>query len=302
MPGNYGRAALTQTMSAVTAACMVLRKDTFEAVGGFDETLAVAYNDVDLCLRLGARGFRNVWTPFAELYHFESVSRGDDLQGANRPRFLAESQAMRDRWQGLLDADPYYNPNLSLTRADLWFAYPPRHPRPWWQRRENYTDGHDAGSLQGARLPSAGDPDLRESRYSRPLHQLGPRTVVGRDSAAGAAGPVHLRVLQRHADPSERRAAVPSEFALYAFCGLLPWIAVADALTRSSSVLLEQTPLIKKVVFPSEILPVHLVLSALFVEIVGLAVFLVVVMIWRAAARLGAAHVAVRRWPCSSSS
>ena len=133
MPGNYGRAALTQTMSAVTAACMVLRKDTFEAVGGFDETLAVAYNDVDLCLRLGARGFRNVWTPYAELYHFESISRGDDLHGANLPRFLAESQAMRDRWQGLLDADPYYNPNLSLTRADLWFAYPPRHPRPWWQ-------------------------------------------------------------------------------------------------------------------------------------------------------------------------
>ena len=133
MPGNYGRAALTQTMSAVTAACMVLRKDTFEAVGGFDETLAVAYNDVDLCLRLGARGFRNVWTPYAELYHFESVSRGDDLHGANLPRFLAESQAMRDRWRGQLDADPYYNPNLSLTRADLWFAYPPRHPRPWWQ-------------------------------------------------------------------------------------------------------------------------------------------------------------------------
>ena len=133
MPGNYGRAALTQTMSAVTAACMVLRKDTFEAVGGFDETLAVAYNDVDLCLRLGARGFRSVWTPYAELYHFESVSRGDDLHGANLPRFRAESQAMRDRWQGLLDADPYYNPNLSLTRADLWFAYPPRHPRPWWQ-------------------------------------------------------------------------------------------------------------------------------------------------------------------------
>ena len=133
MPGNYGRAALTQTMSAVTAACMVLRKDTFEAVGGFDETLAVAYNDVDLCLRLGARGFRNVWTPYAELYHFEYVSRGDDLHGANLPRFLAESQAMRDRWQGQLDADPYYNPNLSLTRADLWFAYPPRHPRPWWQ-------------------------------------------------------------------------------------------------------------------------------------------------------------------------
>jgi len=73
--------------------------------------------------------------------------------------------------------------------------------------------------------------------------------------------------------------ASTGEFAVYAFCGLLPWIAVADALTRSSSILLEQTPLIKKVVFPSEILPVHLVLSALIVEIAGLAVFLAVVMI-----------------------
>ena len=71
-----------------------------------------------------------------------------------------------------------------------------------------------------------------------------------------------------------------AEFALYCFCGLLPWLAVSDALTRSSSVLIEQTPLIKKVVFPSEILPIHLVLSALVVEIVGLAVFLAVVMIW----------------------
>ena len=133
MPGNYGRAALTQTMSAVTAACMVIRKSAFDAVGGFDETLAVAYNDVDLCLRLCAKGYRNVWTPFAELYHFESISRGDDLQGENLPRFLAESQAMRDRWQGLLTSDPYYNPNLSLTRADLWLAFPPRHRQPWWQ-------------------------------------------------------------------------------------------------------------------------------------------------------------------------
>jgi GT2 family glycosyltransferase len=125
-PGSYGRAALTQAVSAVTAACMVLRKAAFEAVGGFDETLAVAYNDVDLCLRLRAHGLRNVWTPFAELYHFESVSRGDDTQGDRRPRFLAESQKMRDRWQRLLNDDPYYNPNLSLTRADFGLAYPPR--------------------------------------------------------------------------------------------------------------------------------------------------------------------------------
>jgi GT2 family glycosyltransferase len=132
-PGSYGRAALTQAMSAVTAACMVIRRAVFDGVGGFDETLAVAYNDVDLCLRIGARGLRNVWTPFAELYHFELVSRGDDTQGTGRPRFLAESRLMHERWKELLTADPYYNPNLSLSRADFALAYPPRHARPWWQ-------------------------------------------------------------------------------------------------------------------------------------------------------------------------
>jgi GT2 family glycosyltransferase len=131
--GNYGRAALTQTVSAVTAACMVVRKRVFDEVNGFDEALAVAYNDVDLCLRIGARGYRNVWTPFAELYHFESVSRGDDSQGPSRPRFLAESQRMHERWGRTLNADPYYNPNLTLNRADFRLASPPRHPQPWWQ-------------------------------------------------------------------------------------------------------------------------------------------------------------------------
>jgi GT2 family glycosyltransferase len=132
-PGNYGRAALAQTMSAVTAACMVVRKTMYDAVGGFDETLAVAYNDVDFCLRLRDRGLRNVWTPFAELYHFESVSRGDDTRGAARPRFLIESQLMKERWRDLLNADPYFNPNLSLMRADFGLAYPPRHARRWWE-------------------------------------------------------------------------------------------------------------------------------------------------------------------------
>jgi GT2 family glycosyltransferase len=131
-PGDHGRAALTQTMSAVTAACMVVRKALFHEVGGFDETLAVAYNDVDLCLRIGARGLRNVWTPFAELYHYESVSRGDDLRSA-RAGFLVESRMIRERWGELLNADPYFNPNLSLKRPDFGLAYPPRHRRQWWE-------------------------------------------------------------------------------------------------------------------------------------------------------------------------
>ena len=131
-PGDHGRAALTQAMSAVTAACMVVRKSVFDRAGGFDEALAVAYNDVDLCLRIGALGLRNVWTPFAELYHYESVSRGDDLRSA-RAGFFEESQMIRDRWGNMLDADPYFNPNLSLKRPDFGLAYPPRHKRKWWE-------------------------------------------------------------------------------------------------------------------------------------------------------------------------
>lgn len=131
-PGDHGRAALTQAMSAVTAACMVVRKTVFIQAEGFDEKLAVAYNDVDLCLRTGALGLRNVWTPFAELYHYESVSRGDDLRSA-RAGFVEESQMIRDRWGELLHADPYFNPNLSLKRPDFGLAYPPRHARKWWE-------------------------------------------------------------------------------------------------------------------------------------------------------------------------
>ena len=129
--GDHARAALTQAMSAVTAACLVIRKSVFVDAGGFDETLAIAFNDVDLCLRLGARGLRNVWTPFAELYHHESVSRGDDGQ-IERPGFQEESRLMYERWGALLKADPYFNPNLSLERTDFALAYPPRHTRRWW--------------------------------------------------------------------------------------------------------------------------------------------------------------------------
>jgi hypothetical protein len=111
---------------------MVVRKAVFDQVGGFDESLAVAYNDVDLCLRIRACGLRNVWTPFAELYHFESESRGDDVV-SGRAGFLVESAIIRDRWGDLLDADPYFNPNLSLKRTDFGLAYPPRHRHKWWE-------------------------------------------------------------------------------------------------------------------------------------------------------------------------
>lgn len=131
-PGYAGRLRLVQSLSAVTAACLVLRKEVFAAAGGFDaEHLAVAYNDVDLCLKLGALGYRVLWTPYAELYHLESESRGGDLDPARRDRFRAEIKVMRQRWGEVLDADPCYNPNLTLHGYDFGLAFPPRVQPPW---------------------------------------------------------------------------------------------------------------------------------------------------------------------------
>jgi GT2 family glycosyltransferase len=131
-PGYFARAALTQQFSAVTAACMVLRRAVFEEVGGFDaDAFAVAFNDVDLCLRIGRAGYRIVWTPFAELYHHESASVGRLVGPERREQFNRECQNMRERWQAVIDNDPFYNPNLTLNRGDFSLAFPPRVAKPW---------------------------------------------------------------------------------------------------------------------------------------------------------------------------
>ena len=130
--GPFGALALARTTSAVTAACLALRREVFEAVGGLDEaTLAVAFNDVDLCIRIRDHGWRNLWTPFAELHHLESASRGDDLTGERAERFQREAMAMQRRWGDALTIDPYWNPNLSLANARRDLADPPRRVKPW---------------------------------------------------------------------------------------------------------------------------------------------------------------------------
>lgn len=108
--GYFGRYALTTEVAAVTAACMAVRRTVFDAVGGFDnDNLAVAFNDVDLCLRIREKGWRNIWTPAAELYHLESASRGSDLAPEKVERFNRECRFMRTRWGSLLDHDPFYH-------------------------------------------------------------------------------------------------------------------------------------------------------------------------------------------------
>ncbi|HEX4768595.1 MAG TPA: glycosyltransferase family 2 protein [Lichenihabitans sp.] len=114
-PGMLDELVTVNEVSAVTAACLVVRKSIYEEVGGLDaEGFAVAYNDVDFCLKVRARGYRNLWTPFAELNHHESVSRGRDLSPRTAERFDRENLNLRLRWGEALLDDPYYSPNLTV--------------------------------------------------------------------------------------------------------------------------------------------------------------------------------------------
>jgi GT2 family glycosyltransferase len=133
--GHGGRARVAQELSAVTAACLMVRRLTYLEVGGLDERLAVAFNDVDFCLRLRERGFHNIWTPHAQLYHHESASRGRDDAPERKARYAGEIAYMRSRWTAMLREDPAYNPNLSLRTSGSELAFPPRIPAPGRSRR-----------------------------------------------------------------------------------------------------------------------------------------------------------------------
>lgn len=118
--GYMGRLCYAQDVTAVTGACLLVKKSLFEKVGGLDESFAISLNDVDFCLKLRKLGLLNVFTPFAELYHFESISRGLDDQGEKAERYNKESAHFRDKWKKeLQQGDPYYNPNFSLDRSDF---------------------------------------------------------------------------------------------------------------------------------------------------------------------------------------
>lgn len=122
--GYMGRLCYSQDVSAVTGACLMVKKALFDELGGLSEEFAVALNDVDFCIRLRERGYLNVFTPFAELFHYESASRGSDVDAtaneANRARYEAESEAFRQKWKDILEkGDPYFNPNFSLDYSNF---------------------------------------------------------------------------------------------------------------------------------------------------------------------------------------
>lgn len=131
-PGYFGWLRIAHNVSAVTAACLALRRSVFDEVGGLDEVdLKVAFNDVDLCLKISEKGYAVVWTPEAVLTHWESKSRGSDLTPQHLGRFKSEIAYMHERWGERLERDHFFNPNLSLSTAHPVAAFPPRVERPW---------------------------------------------------------------------------------------------------------------------------------------------------------------------------
>ena len=127
--GYFSRALLQQNVSAVTGACLAVRKELFEKMGGMNEVnLPVSFNDIDFCLRLGGAGYRNVWTPYANLVHHESASRGHQRTRAEQMQFVREATYMQEKWGPRLLDDPFYNPNLSLNLPGFELATPPRLP------------------------------------------------------------------------------------------------------------------------------------------------------------------------------
>lgn len=145
---DFGLMAQRQEMSAVTAACLLTRRSLWQQVGGMNEAhLAVAFNDVDYCLKLREIGKAILWTPHARLIHHESVSRGGDNTPEKLARFASEEKYMHERWGDILRNDPFYNPNLSLTAGDWTLDAAPRNLSP--------------------RLPNAHSPSLKQGTGER---------------------------------------------------------------------------------------------------------------------------------------
>ena len=203
--GYFSRAVLIQNFCAVTGACMILRKEHYHAVGGMNaEHLSVAFNDVDLCLKLHDRGLRNVWTPYAELYHHESISRGHEDTPEKIARFEKERFYMQQQWHQYLAADPCYSPNLSIVAEDFSYAWGPRVVA----LEELTTD--ESKKLTGVASSQLQD-TLDNSNFS---HRLGAYVLlhgqgleIG-NSAQRAAVPAHCQMQYLHVSDDVSKASI----------------------------------------------------------------------------------------------
>ncbi len=118
LPGYFGQVITINNYSAITGACLMCRREVFEQVNGFEEDLAIAYNDVDFCLKLVQQGYRNIYLPHVKLFHYESKSRGKEDSVAKQQRLQQERIYMLNKWQSLLDNDPCYSPHLTRNADD----------------------------------------------------------------------------------------------------------------------------------------------------------------------------------------
>lgn len=116
--GYFSQINTVNNFSAVTAACFMCKRDVFEEVGGFEEELASAFNDIDFCFKLVEKGYRNIYLPHVVLYHYESKSRGYDDTPEKLARFIKEIEYMQNRWKEIIGCDPCYSPNLTLEHED----------------------------------------------------------------------------------------------------------------------------------------------------------------------------------------
>jgi GT2 family glycosyltransferase len=130
--GYFHRAALAQDLSCVTAACLLSRRAVYSEVGGLDENIAVDFSDVDFCIKVRRRGYLIVWTPFAELYHLESATRGEQDSPEKQKQFQHDRDCIKEKWgPELFDRDPYFNPNFRRHSMGHELAAPPRVAKPW---------------------------------------------------------------------------------------------------------------------------------------------------------------------------
>ena len=132
--GYFNRLKVVQNLSAVTGACLVVRKGIYLEVGGLEEDLQIAFNDIDFCLKVREAGYRNLWTPYSALYHHESKSRGHENTPEKQARFRREVEFCLDKWDRKLKNDPFYNPNLTLEHENFCLG-PPRSEKAPWKKR-----------------------------------------------------------------------------------------------------------------------------------------------------------------------
>jgi glycosyltransferase involved in cell wall biosynthesis len=125
-PGYFSRLNLVQNLSAVTGACLLTKRSVFEEVGGFDENLKIAFNDVDYCLKVRKKNYEIIYTPYAELYHHESITRGANNSPLKIEIHNKEVHFMLSKWKNTLEYDPYYSINLTIDNEDFSYAFPPR--------------------------------------------------------------------------------------------------------------------------------------------------------------------------------